>query len=80
MRPKASAPTMIVRLPRGGRREGAGRTRLSQERMSSVSTWLPASAHDKLVSVAKAQEVSVAEVVRNVLILNIVNLTVIQNR
>lgn len=64
---------MTVRIPSRG-----GRPRLSKEPMSSVSTWLPASTHDQLIKVAQAQEVSVAEVVRNVIILNIVNVTVVR--
>ena len=80
--PKASTPTAKMRVPRGGPRVGAGRNRLFDEPMTSVSTSLPASALDKLIQVANAQDVSVAEAQRTAvfLYLNIVNVNVIQNR
>lgn len=61
-------------------RNVGGRPRVSAEPMSTVSTWLPASAHDKLIKVAQAQDVSVAALVRNVLILNVINVTVVQSK
>lgn len=67
MKPKASSPRAVFAGPRnrGGRPKSA-------ERMSTVSTWLPASTHDRLIQVANAQEKSVSEIVK-VLILNVIN-------
>jgi hypothetical protein len=43
-----------------------GRPPASEPR-STVSVWLPASAHDRLIRLAKAQEKSISEVVRQLL-------------
>lgn len=51
-------------------RNRGGRPR-SSEPKSTVSTWLPAEAHDRLIAVAQAKETSVSALVRQVLILNI---------
>jgi len=72
MKPKDSSPTVAIGTPRG-----RGRPRAT-EQMSTVSTWIPASAHDKLIQVANAQEMSVSEVVRNVLIQNVLILNIFQ--
>jgi len=38
---------------------------------NSVSTWLPANAHDKLIQMAKQQETSISSLVRSLLILKL---------
>lgn len=65
--PKASSP----RVEFAGSRNRGGRPR-SAEQKSSVSTWLPTAAHDRLIAVASAKETSVSEIVR-VIILNVIN-------
>lgn len=44
-----------------------GRPRVSEPR-STVSTWLPAHAHDRLIQIAKREERSISAVVRQLLI------------
>jgi hypothetical protein len=44
-----------------------GRPRVSEPR-STVSTWLPAHAHDRLIQIAKREELSISAVVRQLLI------------
>jgi hypothetical protein len=44
-----------------------GRPRVSEPR-STVSTWLPAHAHDRLIQIAKREEQSISAVVRQLLI------------
>ena len=53
-----------VRVPRG--RQG-GRPRVEEPR-ASVSTWLPAGAHDRLIELAKREEQSVSATIRQLLI------------
>ncbi len=65
MKVKSSAPRLEVK--RGGRP-------VALQRLSPVTTWVPVSTHDRLIQVAKAQDKSISEVVRNVIILNIVNI------
>lgn len=43
-----------------------GRPRLAEQK-STVSVWLPATDHDRLIRIAKARETSVSAVVRHVL-------------
>jgi hypothetical protein len=45
-----------------------GRPRV-QEPRSSVSTWIPSQAHDRLASIARSNDVSVSAVVRRVVFL-----------
>ena len=47
-----------------------GRPRVS-ERRSSVSTWLPAGAHDRLIALAKAEERSISSLVRHFVVLQL---------
>lgn len=51
-------------------RRGRGRPRVDEAR-SSVSTWVPASYHDRLIRIAQAQDKSVSAVVRQLLILRL---------
>lgn len=51
-------------------RRGRGRPPAAEPR-TSVSTWLPASYHDRLIRVARQQDVSVSAVVRQLLILRL---------
>jgi hypothetical protein len=67
MKPKASAPRCVL-MPARSR---GGRPR-SPEPGSRVSTWLPTSTHDRLIQVANAQEKSVSEIVK-VIILNVID-------
>lgn len=68
MKPKASAPRCLI-VPRG-----RGRPRLMPEPLTSVSTRVPASTHDQLIQIAQTQQKSVAEVLRQVIIFNVVNI------
>lgn len=43
-----------------------GSTRIEEPR-SSVSVWLPASAHDRLIELAKKEEQSISKTVRELL-------------
>lgn len=56
-----------VPVPRG--RQG-GRPRVEEPR-ASVSTWLPAGAHDRLIELAKREERSISETVRRLLIFHL---------
>lgn len=56
-----------VAVPRG--RQG-GRPRVDEPR-ASVSTWLPAGAHDRLIALAKREEQSISATVRRLLILRL---------
>lgn len=47
-----------------------GRPRVSEPR-SSVSTWVPASYHDRLIKMANQKDVSVSMLVRSLLMLQI---------
>ena len=47
-----------------------GRPRASEPR-SSVSTWLPVSVHDRLISIASAREISISELVRESIVITI---------
>lgn len=47
-----------------------GRPRVEEQR-STVSTWLPASQHDRLIRLANQQEKSVSALVRSLLLLRI---------
>lgn len=49
---------------------GRGRPRVSEPR-ASVSTWLPATAHDQLIALAKREERSISATIRRLLILNL---------
>lgn len=61
-----SEPTMLIL----GERRKRGRPQV-QERRSSVSTWVPASVHDKLIELASAREISVSELVRQAIVITI---------
>jgi hypothetical protein len=65
MKAVKSAPSVTWHKNRGGRPR-------AKEAGSSVSAWVPTSAHDRLIQVAKAQDKSVSEVVK-VIILNVIN-------
>jgi hypothetical protein len=47
-----------------------GRPRVSEPR-SSVSTWVPASYHDRLIEMASAKDISVSMLVRSMLMLQL---------
>jgi hypothetical protein len=47
-----------------------GSTRVEEPR-SSVSVWLPASAHDRLIKLAEKEEQSISKTVRQLLILKL---------
>lgn len=47
-----------------------GRPRVEEPR-ASVSTWLPAGAHDRLIELAKREEQSISATVRRLLILRL---------
>ena len=47
-----------------------GRPRVTEPR-STVSTWVPASAHDRLIQLAKEHEVSVSEMVKSLLLVQL---------
>ncbi len=49
-------------------RNRGGRPRIEEPR-SSVSTWLPAHAHDRLIQIARERDTSVSAVVRSLLII-----------
>ena len=51
-----------------GRRRGRPR---SEEPHTTVSTWLPARAHDGLIKLAHQREMSVSELVRRVIIITL---------
>jgi hypothetical protein len=62
---------MIPRYPDGVREvKQRGRPRVEEPR-TSVSTWVPATLHDRLIEVANRHEVSVSEYVRQVLIVRL---------
>lgn len=47
-----------------------GRPRVNEPR-ASVSTWLPAGAHDRLIRLAQQQEQSISATIRQLLILRL---------
>lgn len=49
---------------------GRGRPRVAEPR-STVSTWLPASYHDRLIRMANQQDVKVSALVRQLLVLRL---------
>lgn len=51
-------------------RRRRGRPPVAEPR-ASISTWMPASTHDKLIALAKRDEVSISALVRSLLILQI---------
>lgn len=57
-------PVKVIEPPR------RGRPRLAEPR-STVSVWLPAHAHDRLIELAKQQEQSISATVRQLLILRL---------
>jgi hypothetical protein len=65
---KGSAPRFEVASPRG-----RGRPR-SLEPMSSVGTRLPTATHDQLIQIANEQDKSVSELIRQVIIFNVINI------
>lgn len=69
MKPKALTPRCVVVSPRG-----RGRPRLTPEPLTSVSTRLPVKTHDQLIEIAQQQDKSVSEVLRQVIIFNVVNI------
>lgn len=58
-------PTVLIVGP--GRR---GRPRVEEPR-ATVSTWVPASAHDRLIQLAKEHEVSVSAMVKSLLLVQL---------
>ena len=58
-------PTLLIV---GDKRRG--RPRVAEPR-SSVSTWLPVSVHDRLISIASAREISISELVRESIVITI---------
>jgi len=62
---------MNLRYPDGvPERRRRGRPTVEEPR-TSVSTWVPATLHDRLIAVAKSHDVSVSEYVRKVLVLRL---------
>lgn len=59
-------PTLLIL----GERRRRGRPPVEEPR-SSVSTWLPVSLHDRLISVASAREISISELVREAIVVTI---------
>jgi len=59
-----SEPSLLI----VGRRRGRPRV---EEPRSSVSTWLPVSVHDRLISIASAREISISELVRESIVITI---------
>jgi len=55
-------------VKRPGRPHGSTRV---EEPRSSVSVWLPASAHDRLIRLAAKEEQSISKTVRQLLILKL---------
>lgn len=51
-------------------RRQRGRPRVEEPR-STVSTWLPAHAHDRLIRLAKREEQSISATIRQLLILRL---------
>lgn len=51
-------------------RRPRGRPRVEEPR-SSVSTWLPAGAHDRLIELAKREQQTISATVRQLLILRL---------
>jgi len=58
-------PTVLIVGPNRG-----GRPRADEPR-ATVSTWMPASAHDRLIQLAKEHEVSVSALVKSLLLLQL---------
>jgi hypothetical protein len=69
-----SQPEPVERLPvyfaGGDALRKRGRPRVSEPR-SSVSTWVPASYHDRLIKMAEQKDVSVSMLVRSMLMLQL---------
>lgn len=63
--PDFSEPSLIIP---GSRQRGRPRV---EEPRSSVSTWLPASYHDRLIEMAKQRDQSVSSLVRYLLTLRL---------
>jgi predicted HicB family RNase H-like nuclease len=57
-------PSMVILGGRDPRRPGRPR---AKEPRTSVSAWIPASEHDRLIELAKAKEMSLSAFVRKVL-------------
>lgn len=57
-------------MPMPEMRRPRGRPRVAESR-ASVSTWLPAGAHDRLIELAKREERSISSMVRQLLILRL---------
>lgn len=51
-------------------KRGPGRPRACEPR-STVSVWLPASAHDRLIELAKRHEMSISATIRQLLIIRL---------
>lgn len=62
--------TKVIERARVSGSNVGGRPRV-QEPRSSVSTWLPATAHDQLIELAKREEQSISATVRQLLILQL---------
>jgi hypothetical protein len=66
-------PARHASVPEGrprGRPRGTGRSWVTEPR-ATVSTWLPAGAHDKLIALAKREDRSVSETVKRLIILRL---------
>ena len=48
-----------------------GSTRTAADPCSSVSVWLPASAHDRLIKLAAKEEQSISKTIRELLVLKL---------
>ena len=64
---EARVPFFVVG---GESKRRRGRPRVSEPR-SSVSTWVPASYHDRLIEMANQKDVSVSMLVRSMLMLQL---------
>ena len=61
-----SEPSLMVL----GERRKRGRPQ-TEERHASISTWVPTSLHDRVISVANANAISVSELVRRALVITL---------
>lgn len=60
----------LERSPADGIRRPRGRPRATEPH-AGVTVWLPASAHDRLIQLAKREEQSISATVRQLLILRL---------
>lgn len=62
--------TKVIERAQVAEARGRGRPRVNESR-ASVSTWLPATAHDRLIELAKREEQSISATIRQLLILQL---------